>query len=555
MNRSTVEATDWRRPRVEEQGLQRYLATLRARLGLIVATILVTTGAAIAYLAIAEKSYEAEADMLVTPVASDQAVPGAGLISESPDPTRDVETAARLITQRDVAQRVVRELGLQQDPEDLLEKVEAAPVAQSNIVSITATADAPEVARDIANGFGAAVVEERTAQFHAQLDRLIAGLTERVAEQPAGTDLGADSLQAELSRYVTLREGNDPTISVETQAATPDEPASPRPTLTLLAGLLSGTVLGIGGAFALHALDPRLRREEQLRNLYRVPVLARIPRETRASTSARGSRRFRIGPRRRRRRALGPGQLSPVTLEAYRTLRTMLGAHRSDDRTKRSMLITGPSPSEGKTTTAINLASSFALAGQRVILIEADFRRPTVGEALGVRPPVSVGKVLLGNATLGDALVSVKPFGESLRVLLADRSDAWLPEVLSLPSAGQLLEQARELCDCVVIDSPPLTEVIDALPFAREVDDVVVVLRMGSSRLTQLARLSDLLAQNDIEPSGFALVGVGTTDKDTYYLSAQRGRLPEQLQRDALDEPPSDPDDEPETPRTHSVIR
>lgn len=551
MNRSTPDGMDWRRPQGEGQGLQRYLVALGERLGLIVVTILVTTGAAVLYLATADRTYEAEADLLVTPVASDLAVPGAGLISESPDPTRDVETAARLITQRDVARRVVRQLGLSQSPEDLLNQVEAAPVAQSNIVSITATADSPELARDIANGFGEAVVVERTDQLHRQLDQLIPGISERVEEQAADGD-GDGTLQDELSRYITLREGNDPSISVETQAGTPDEAASPRPMLTVAAGLLSGLVLGIGGALAIHALDPRLRREEQLRELYRVPVLARIPKETRAPTSTKGARRLGIGPRRHRRRALAPGQLSPVTLEAYRTLRTMLGAHNSGDLRKRSVLITGPSPSEGKTTTAINLASSFALAGQRVILIEADFRRPTVGEALGVRPRVSIGKVLLGNATLQDALVSVKPFGGALRVLLADRSDAWLPEVLSLPSAEALLEEARGLCDCVVIDSPPLTEVIDALPLARQVDDVIVVVRMGASRLTQLARLSDLLAQNGIEPSGFALVGAGTTDKDTYYLSSQRGRLPEQLEREALEAPL---DDEPETRRARSVTR
>lgn len=552
MNRSTPDGMDWRRPQVEGQGLQRYLVALGERLGLIVVTILVTTGMAVLYLAIADKVYEAEADVLVTPISSDLAVPGAGLISESPDPTRDVETAARLITQRDVAQRVVRELNLSRSADDLLDDVEAAPVAQSNIVSITATAESPELARDIANGFGEAVVLERTDQLHQQLDGLIAGLSERVDEEAAGRDVGDGSLQDELSRYITLREGNDPTLRVETLAATPDEAASPRPVLAVAAGLLSGLVLGLGGAFALHALDPRLRREEQLRELYRVPVLARIPKETRAATSTEGSRRLGIGPRRRRRRALAPGQLSPVTLEAYRTLRTMLGAQDSGDRRKRSVLITGPSPSEGKTTTAINLASSFALAGQRVILIEADFRRPTVGEALGVRPPVSIGKVLLGNATLEDALVSVKPFGSALRVLLADRSDAWLPEVLSLPSAVALLEEARDLCDCVVIDSPPLTEVIDALPLARQVDDVIVVVRMGASRLTQLARLSDLLAQNGIEPSGFALVGAGTTDKDTYYLSSQRGRLPEQLERETLEAPV---DDAPETRRARSVTR
>jgi capsular exopolysaccharide synthesis family protein len=213
-------------------------------------------------------------------------------------------------------------------------------------------------------------------------------------------------------------------------------------------------------------------------------------------------------------------------MESFRTLRTMLAASRRG-RGKgdgRSVLVTGPSPSEGKTTTAINLAASFALAGHRVILIEADFRRPTVGEALGVRPRVGIGKVLLGNVPLEDALVPAKPFGNNLRLLLVDRADDWLAEVLSLPAAGALLDEAERLADYVVIDSPPLTEVIDALPLAQQVDDVVLVVRLGSSNLSQLTRLGDLLEQHTINPSGFVVVGVGSSEESSYYISSRRER-------------------------------
>ena len=332
-------------------------------------------------------------------------------------------------------------------------------------------------------------------------------------------------MRDQLARLEALRAGGDPTIGLETRATAPDNPYSPRPFLTLLAALVAGLVLGVGGAFALHAVDPRLRREDQLRSLYQVPILARIPRDTRAQTSTMGRRRLLIGPRRKRRRALGPRELSPATIESYRTLRTMLAASRPATGGGRSILITGPSPSEGKTTTAINLASSLALAGNRVILIEADFRRPTVGEALGARPVVGIGQVLLGRQQLEQALVPATAVGDNLRLLLVGHADEWLPELLSLPAAGSLLADAGALADYVIIDSPPLTEVIDALPLARQVDDVVVVVRLGASKLTQLARLGDLLAQNGIEPSGFVLVGSGHSQKETYYLSAQRERM------------------------------
>jgi receptor protein-tyrosine kinase len=510
---------------VELAGLARYIVTLRERIGLVVACLAITLGAAILYLSVTDKTYEAEADLLVTPVASEDQLPGLGLIPESPDPTRDVETAARLVTQRDVAERVVRQLGLDERPNDVLGRVEAQPVAQSNLVSIIAEASTPKEARDLANAFGDGVVEERTDQLHTQLDKLIPSLRERVEADPV-TSTVPGSLADQLSQAETLRAGPDPTLRVETRAAAPDSAAAPNPKLTIAAGILAGLVLGIGGAFALHAVDPRLRREDQLRELYRLPILARIPKETRAATVTRGARRFRIGPRRKHRRALPPGQLSPVTLEAYRSLRAMLGArmvHRAQH--SRSVLVTGPSPSEGKTTTAINLASALALARNRVILIEADFRRPTVGEAMGVKASVGIGKVLLGNATLEQALMPAKPFGDNLRLLLVEKASSALPEVLSLPAAEALLEEAEALADYVVVDSPPLTEVIDALPIAQQVDDVVIVVRLGNSRLTQLERLGDLLAQNGIRPAGFAVVGVGSSEKDTYYLSAQRARF------------------------------
>jgi polysaccharide biosynthesis transport protein len=507
--------TGWRRPRVEASSLQRYLQTLRERLGLILATVLVTTLAAGVYLVVASKVYESEVDLLVTPVS--------GLIRESNDPTRDVETAARLVTGRDVAGRVKRKLGLTESTTDLLKKVEATPVAQSNIVAITAKESSPEKAHDLANSFADAVVTQRTVQLHHQLDDTIPQIRRRLSGGGGGGS-GEGSLSDQLAQLETLRAGSDPTMRVETRASTPPSPSSPKPALTLLAGIVAGLVLGIGGAFAQHAIDPRLRREEQLRELFSLPILARIPKERKAPTKAKGGRRLGFGPRRRVRRALSPGELSPTTLEAYRTLRAMLAAGKVERTQGRSVLVTGPSPSEGKTTTAINLASSLALAGNRVVLIEADFRRPTIGHAFGVRSHLGIGKVLLGNVSLEEALVPIRPFGENLQVLLVDRADDRLAEVMSLPSAARLLEDAERVADYVVIDSPPLTEVIDALPLAEQVNDVLLVVRVGYSNIGQLSRLGDLLEQNDIDPTGFVVVGVGSADEQSYYLRERESR-------------------------------
>jgi receptor protein-tyrosine kinase len=516
-------STGWRRPQSGSTGLERYFRVIRERLGLIALVTLTTTLVAAAYLAVATEQYRAEADLLVIPASRDDtALNALPLIRESSDPTRDVETASRLVTSRNVAEAVKNDLGLDQSADSLRSQVTAEPVAQSNIVAVTATADSPDLARDLANGFANGVVAQRSKVIRTEAEKQIAGLREQL--QTADPGAATDALAAQIAELQGIAQSGDPTMTVDTKADAPSEPFSPKPMLTIIAGIFAGLVLGIGGAFAMNALDPRLRREEQLRELYSLPILARVPKERRAPTFTLGKRRFGIGPRERERRALPPGELSAATLESYRTLRTMLAAQRRDDGSSRSVLVTGPSPSEGKTTTAINLASSLALAGNRVILIEADFRRPTVGEALGVRARVGIGDVLLGNVSLEDALVLAPPFGDNLCALLVDRADDWLAEVLSLPAAEALLEDAKRLADYVVLDSPPLTQVIDAMPLARQVDDVVLVTRLGSSNLTQLAHLGDLLDQNGIKPAGFVVVGGPAPEESSYYREAQRRR-------------------------------
>jgi capsular exopolysaccharide synthesis family protein len=514
----------WRRPQGESTGLESYFRVLRERSGLILLVTLVTTLMAAAYLATATDKYEAEATLLVLPASRDDTtLNNLPLLRESSDPTRNIETASQLVTEPNVAARVKEQLGLGGTVASLQAKVAAEPVAQSDIVAITAHADSPDLARDIANGFATGVVAERSDLIRSEAEKLIDGLREQVREaEDAGDDTIA--LNAQIADLQAVRESGDPTMRVSTRAEAPSSPYSPRPVLTLIAGIFGGLILGIGGAFAMSALDPRLRREEQLRELYSLPILARVPKEKRAPTFTLGKRRLLIGPRERERRALPPGELSAATLESFRTLRTMLAAQRREDGNSRSILVTGPSPSEGKTTTAINLASSLALAGNRVILIEADFRRPTVGEALGVRARVGIGDVLLGNVALEDALVLAPPFGDNLCALLVDRADDWLAEVLSLPAAEALLEDAKRLADYVVLDSPPLTQVIDAMPLARRVDDVVIVTRLGSSNLSQLAHLGDLLDQNGIRPAGFVVVGGAAPEESSYYREAQRRR-------------------------------
>ena len=116
-----------------------------------------------------------------------------------------------------------------------------------------------------------ATVEERTDELHTYIDKILPGLEAQLDEQPN------PELQQQLAQLQTLRESEDPTIQVQTAATPPSGPASPRKALSIAIGVLAGLILGIAAAFAIQVLDPRLRREEQLRRLYRLPILARIP--------------------------------------------------------------------------------------------------------------------------------------------------------------------------------------------------------------------------------------------------------------------------------------
>src|SRR3954466_4866077 len=138
-------ATAWLQPSPEDEGVKRYVQTIRERIWLVVIVLAVTTGAAALYVATAQKTYDAEAQLLITPTpATDPVLASLGLLVESSDPTRDVETATQLVKTPQVAARVKVRLHSSESTQGLLGTISSDPVAQSNLVAITATGDTPE---------------------------------------------------------------------------------------------------------------------------------------------------------------------------------------------------------------------------------------------------------------------------------------------------------------------------------------------------------------------------------------------------------------------------
>jgi polysaccharide biosynthesis transport protein len=210
-----------------------------------------------------------------------------------------------------------------------------------------------------------------------------------------------------------------------------------------------------------------------------------------------------------------PEELSAVSQEGYRTLRSALTA-RGSSTESRSFLVTGSGPGEGKSTTAINLAAALAQTGASVILIEADLRRPTFASTFGLHLRFGIEEVLGEDVDLAEALVPVR-FGEkTINVLAARRSGVELADRMSYAVASKLVADAKTFVDFVVVDSPPLTTVTDALPFAQLADEIVIVVRLDQDRRNKLIELDDLLRQHRVPATGVVIVGENQVSSDYY---------------------------------------
>ncbi|WDT94271.1 hypothetical protein JDY09_03190 [Thermoleophilum album] len=533
--------------------LQRYLEVLKDRRVPALVAVTACLLAAFAVLLLRPPVYEAEVDILVNPVSSsDPIFATSGVVRESVTGTRDVETVARLIVNARVMRALPAEIRRGRSVRELLALVRAQPVAESTVVAVTARGASPREASDLANAVARTFKALRDADIRARARAQIARLT---ANPPPPGSSDAVARATQLATLRTLAAGGDPSVQIEDLANPVDAVRIwPRPLLTLVAAVVAGGFLAVAVAFLFETLDNRIRREEHVRDLSSLPIIARVPlnrpdEPARARSPFRGAR---ARPRGGEHAPLPPSALSPVTVEAFRLLRAALSGLGRNTRAAgslsprqrpwevansqaekgrggesvrgRAILITSSGPEEGKSTSALNLAAAFAMAGQSTVLLEADVHRPSLARALGISVERSVGDVLSQRASVEHALVSLPHFGGRLRGLFAKPTDAGLGDLFALAPGEQLLTDLRARADVVVVDSAPALRVGDTLQLVGKVDDVVLVVRLGVTKSEELRRLLELFDQQRLQPIGLVLIGTDGADNGYYgYAGQTRG--------------------------------
>jgi len=360
--------------------------------------------------------------------------------------------------------RAAEEMGGGTTPSEVLGAVSASSSnSMADVATISATTSTPERAAEIANGYSKAFIEFRKETDQSQVQQAIS-LVERSLEKLTPEELvgsqGA-TLEDRLNRLKVQRALQTGNAELVQPASAPDSPSSPKTKRNVLLGILLGALLGFGLAALLERVDRRVRTADELEDLFEAPIIARISRS----------------------KALPKTELKDILqveeAEDFRILRTNL-RYFNVDRELESVLLASPEPGDGKSTVARGLAAAMAEVGEDVLLLEADLRKESEFRGTGGRAAPGLSTVLSG-VPLSEVLLEVplsSPAADQTRKLSVLASGPVPPnpsELLESERMGSVMEELQERFKVIIIDSPALGVVSDAMALAPFVSEVLAI--------------------------------------------------------------------------------
>ncbi|HEX4307105.1 MAG TPA: polysaccharide biosynthesis tyrosine autokinase [Solirubrobacterales bacterium] len=509
--------------------LERVLSVLWRRGLLIVICMIVGGGVALGVSKLQTKEYSATASLLFRNPGFAEDLFGTTSQQETTDPTREAATNQKLVGLDVVGLRAAKHLdGL--NPEEVSAMVHVSSEGEADVVSVTATSPEPAQAKEVANTFARQFIA-----FRAETDRSKLVEAKKLAEaelgrlshgQQNGPRGQALSRGAEkLGILASLQTGNAELVQ---PAELPTSASSPKTARNTALGLILGLIVGIVLAFLLERLNRHLRDPEEARDAFDLPILAVVPESKAIMATNEGS---------------AAPDLPFSENESFQMLRASL-RYFNVDREIRSVVVTSSSAGVGKSTVSWNLAR-IAAHSSRVVIIETDLRKPTLARQHGLRSGPGLAALLTHQVSLDEAIQSkslaalIDGDGDgstsmnTLDVLVAGPPPPNPAELIESKTMRDVHSQLRERYDLIVFDTAPIGVVSDAFPLLREVDGVIVVVRLGHSTRDHAEHLREQLDRLDAPTLGVVANGMKARRGGRYGYGNDYYAEPESRQTEA----------------------
>ena len=447
-----------------------------------------------------------------------------------------------LLNLGNLAAKTAAKVGHGLTEKDVKEAVSINGSTESNIASISATDASAPLAAEIANAYAKQFVgaqsRAKSEYFQSALKLVreqIATLQPGQRNGPAGVDLLARAHSLAL-----LAELQPSSVEVVQTATLPAAPSSPTTAKNTAIGLVLGFFLGFGIAFLLERIAPRIRGPRELAAIYHAQLLGTVPRSPRLAQYGVANG-FEVLP-------------DEAETEAFQVIRTQLGSFNTGQNPK-SVLVSSATAGEGKSTVAFYLARAAAQAGSRVLLFEANFRRPTLAHRLGLANAPSLLETMAKLSMIEHvAQISIESYAEagSLSVLPAGELGTRSPTTVIDCQAMDHVLRAAAAYDLIVVDGPDLTGISDAFALMAKIDGLVIVGLNGRSRRDIAEDLMQRLRASKATIYGVVANEVGRRRRSVRRGAAKVVDYPFETEGATADVPSTDADMAPDAPRAQA---